>query len=144
MHKIRFSSLNFEKFVFRPRILKSSFFIPEFWRSLFLHMNFVPELFFKGTKFMCKKDFFFKFRDEKQTFQSSGTKNELHTKFGDENNSLTYLFLSWKSIYNECGQPHQENRWKFNVSHRWSSWIYNLSRGDDSNNIWWLYCTCWI
>ena len=31
---------------------------------------------------------FSKFRDEKQTFQSLGTKNEFHAKFRDEKNSL--------------------------------------------------------
>ena len=29
-----------------------------------------------------------KFRDEKRIFQSSGTKNELHAKFKDENNNF--------------------------------------------------------
>ena len=38
---------------------------------------------------MFKKEFFFsKFRDKKQTFQSSETKNEFHTKFRDENNTF--------------------------------------------------------
>ena len=32
-------------FVFRSWILKSSFFIPELWKSLFLHMNFIKLLF---------------------------------------------------------------------------------------------------
>ena len=39
------------------------------------------------------KQTFSKFWDEKRTFQSSGTKNELHAKFKDENNSLIFLFL---------------------------------------------------
>ena len=47
--------------------MKSLFFVPEFWKSSLLHMNFVPELFYKRTKFMCKNEH----------FQSSGTKNEL-------------------------------------------------------------------
>ena len=44
-------------------------------------MNFIPELFFKITKFICKN----------KLFQSSRTKNELHVKFKDKNNSLTNI-----------------------------------------------------
>ena len=43
---------------------------------------------------MCKKEFFFKFRDEKLTIQSLGMKNELHAKFRDENN----IFVLYKKL----------------------------------------------
>ena len=46
-------------------------------------MNFVLELFLKMMKFMCKKEL----------FQSLAMKNEFHTKFRDENNSLTLFFF---------------------------------------------------
>ncbi len=41
-------------------------------------MNFISELSFKMTKFMCKNEL----------FQNLETKNELYTKFRDKNNSL--------------------------------------------------------
>ncbi len=42
------------------------------------------------TKFMYKKEFFFKFRDEKQTFKSLMMKTELHLKLKDENNIILF------------------------------------------------------
>ena len=51
-------------------------------------MDFVPELFFKKTKFMCKTE----------RFQSLGMKNELHVKFRDENNNLAFVLKS-NNIY---------------------------------------------
>lgn len=51
------------------------------------------------TKFMYKNDFFFfKFRDEKQTFKSLMMKTELHLKLKDENNTFTKTILSFLRI----------------------------------------------
>ena len=89
-------------FGFHLWILKSLFFVPELWKYLFLHMNFIPKLFSKITKFMCKKKKKkkFKVQDEKWTFQSSRTKNKLHAKFRDENDIFTkkkYMFIVEKT-----------------------------------------------
>ncbi len=39
--------------------------------------------------------------DEKRIFQSSGIKTEFHTKFNDENNSLTFKKSRLNQIYKQ-------------------------------------------
>ena len=57
--KVLFSSLNFAwSSFFYSWTLKSSFFVPEFWKNYFLHMNFVLSKKSSETKFICKNEFF--------------------------------------------------------------------------------------
>ena len=65
-------------FGFHLWILKSLFFVPELWKYLFLHMNFIPKLFSKMTKFMCKKKKKkIQSSRRKMNFSKFKTKNEL-------------------------------------------------------------------
>jgi hypothetical protein len=68
-------------------------------------MNFVPKLFFflfKRTKLMCKNEL----------FKSLETKNKLHAKFKDENNSLpTFKVLLFLII--SCNEQYHTNLLKY-------------------------------
>lgn len=74
----------------------NKFFVPKFWKNLFLHMNFV--IFKKNprTKFMCKRRIFSKFIDEKRTFQISKMENKFHAKLGMK--IIVYHFILLKVV----------------------------------------------
>ena len=113
MHEVRFSSLNFKKFVFHPwtRICSADIDMP-FWvlilqfrmpknclecqisslecQFCILRCRSTLQSVDQHCKFVFsdEKRTFLKFRNEKWTFQSIRMKTEFHAKFSDENNIL--------------------------------------------------------